>query len=210
MKCCVYFIFGNENSTQTMMRMMHAKSYYNNDVRFLCYIFIWYASKSMNSILNNANSFFVIVSTQLMRNRSIYARCSSHLIRQGMCVSTSLWFTKNRLWFEFNLYNFSLHPLNVSNPMRNTIEYFKLLKKVTTIKIKTNQIIIKIGYKDFQWTVKFKLFSYFKFQGHEKMKRIWLPGVRKMWRFLFQYSSDLFCKCFACIINWFPCCKDLA
>ena len=109
MKCCVYFIFGNENSTQTMMRMMHAKSYYNNDVRFLCYIFIWYASKSMNSILNNANSFFVIVSTQLMRNRSIYARCSSHLIRQGMCVSTSLWFTKNRLWFKFNLYNFSLH-----------------------------------------------------------------------------------------------------
>ena len=60
MKCCVYFIFGNENSTQTMMRMMHAKSYYNNDVRFLCYIFIWYASKSMNSILNNANSFLLL------------------------------------------------------------------------------------------------------------------------------------------------------
>ena len=112
------FLFGNENK---IMRMMHAKSYYNNDVKIpLLYIHL-ICFQNVYSILNNANCF-LLLSTQLMRNGSIYARYSSHLRRQAICVCTSLWFTKNQLWFEFNFYNFSLHPSHF-NSNEKQIQY---------------------------------------------------------------------------------------
>ena len=102
------FLFGNENK---IMRMMHAKSYYNNDVKIpLLYIHL-ICFQNVYSILNNANCF-LLLSTQLMRNG--YALQSSH-VRQGMCVSSSLLQTNiilpNQVLLHF-LSNIEIHLMN--------------------------------------------------------------------------------------------------